>query len=193
MIVAGLLYIGSVIVSLILQDWGNLVIALILVVLSAVPLCTERWVGLKLPLNIQIQYGLLILAGPYLGGYWGLYVAWPPWDTWVHFYSGIFISLALIVALGKTLAAHQLELPVWLEITLLITAKAFIALLWEIAEFSFDVVFDANTQDDNFDTMTDMIVALGPSLVIAAAFYLYRRRGSFRYFGSLLDAGRGKL
>ena len=193
MVLAGLLFIGSAIASLLLQDWGNVVIALILVVLTAVPLSTERWVGLKLPLNLQIQYGLLVLAGPYLGGYWGLYVAWPPWDTWVHFYSGIFISLALIVALGKTLDAHHLVLPVWLEMTLLITVKAFIALVWEIAEFSFDLVFDANTQDDNFDTMTDMIVALGPSLVIAAALYFFRRQGSFTYIGSLLDAGRDKL
>lgn len=193
MIIAGLLFIGSAIVSLILQDWGNAANALILVVLSAVPLFTERWVDLKLPLNIQIQYGLFILAGPYLGGYWGLYVAWPPWDTVVHFYSGIFISLALIVALGKALDAHQLVLPAWLEITLLITTKAFVALLWEIAEFSFDLVFDANTQDDNFDTMTDMIAALGPSLVVAAALYVHRRRRFLTYIGSLLDAGRGKL
>lgn len=82
---------------------------------------------------------------------------------------------------------YRLVLPVWFEIVVLIAVKAFVAFLWEIGEFAFDLIFEANTQDDNFDTMTDMIAGLTPSLIIAAALVLYRRNGRFKYIGSLLQ------
>ncbi len=193
MIATGLLFLGSAGLALSNQWWTEAVIALILVPLVIAPWLAERWTDVVVPLNIQIQYALLVITGPYLGGYWGWYEAWQPWDTVVHFYSGIFISFALLIALGKTLYAYNLELPVWLEVTALISVKAFIALLWEIAEFVFDLIFGTSAQGDNFDTMTDMIAALGPSVMIAAALYLYRRHGKGRYIHNLLEAGRGHL
>lgn len=96
-----------------------------------------------------------------------------------------------MVVLGKTLHTYRLNFPVWLEMVTLITVKAFIALLWEIAEFVFDLMFGTSAQGDNLDTMTDMIAALIPSILIAIALYTYRRKGTFTYIGSLLDAGRG--
>lgn len=192
-IAAALLFVGSAILALAVQDWRNLTIASILVVLSFAPLLAERWAGVKVPLSVQILYVLLLLTAPYLGGYWRWYEIWQPWDTLVYFYSGIFISFALLIALGKTLGAYRLVLPVWLEVVMLITAKAFIALLWEIGEFVFDLIFGTSTQADNLDTMTDMIAGLGPSLVVAALLHGHRQQGAFKYIGSLLDAGQGKL
>lgn len=193
MVFAGLLFLGSSALAILNQWWAEAGIALILIPLVFAPLCAERWTGVRLPLNLQIQYGLLIVAGPYLGSYWNWYDTWSPWDTLVHFYSGFFISFVLVVALGKTGHAFGLELPVWLEMVLLIAVKAFIALLWEIAEFLVDLIFDTSAQVDNFDTMIDMMAALVPSLLIAAALYAYRQHGSCSYIGSLLAAGRGKI
>ena len=182
-----MLFAGSAVLALIAQDWRNLSIALIATILVSAPLLAERWVNLQVPLSIQLQYGLLLLTGPYLGGYWRWYEIWQPWDTVVHLYSGVFVSFALILALGKTLDAYRLRLPVWVEMVMLITAKAFIALAWEIGEFVFDLTFDTRTQGGNFDTMTDMIAGLTPSLIIAGMLFAYRRRGAVRYIGTLLD------
>lgn len=187
MIGAGLLFAGSAVVSLIAQDWRNLSIALIAVLLVFAPILVERWVNLQVPLSIQLQYGLLLLTGPYLGGYWRWYEIWQPWDTVVHLYSGVFVSFALILVLGKILDAYQLSLPVWVEMVMLITAKAFIALAWEIGEFVFDLTFDTRTQGGNFDTMTDMIAGLTPSLLIAGMLLAHRRHGAVRYIGTLLN------
>ncbi|GAA4471364.1 hypothetical protein GCM10023190_00400 [Enteractinococcus fodinae] len=182
-----MLFAGSAVLALIAQDWRNFSIALIATILVFAPLLAERWVNLQVPLSIQLQYGLLLLTGPYLGGYWRWYEIWQPWDTVVHLYSGIFVSFALILALGKTLDAYRLRLPVWVEMVMLITAKAFIALAWEIGEFVFDLTFDTRTQGGNFDTMTDMIAGLTPSLFIAGMLFAYRRRGAVGYIGTLLD------
>ena len=191
MVAAGLLFVCSVGIALANGWQSESVIALVLLPLVVLPWLMERWTGVQVPFNIQIQYAMLIVTGPYLGGYWGWYKAWSPWDTLVHFYSGFFISFALVIALGKTLHTYRLELPVWLEMVALITVKAFIALIWEIAEFVFDLMFGTSAQGDNFDTMTDMIAALIPSMLIAIALYTYRRYGMFTYIGHLLDAGRG--
>ena len=192
MVVTGLVFLGSAALALYNQWWPEALTATVLVPLVATPWLAERWAGVKVPLSIQIQYAVLISAGPYLGGYWNWYEAWSPWDTLVHCYSGFVISFVLVIALGKTIHTYQLHLPVWLEMVVLITVKAFIALLWEIAEFVFDLIFDASAQLDNTDTMTDMIVALAPSVLIAGALYAHRRKGSFTYVGDLLEAARGQ-
>ena len=70
MIVAGLLFVVSAISSLVIQDWRNVTIAMILVVLVFAPILAERWVNLIVPTSLQVQYALLLLTGPYLGGYW---------------------------------------------------------------------------------------------------------------------------
>lgn len=192
MVITGFVFIGSAAFALYNQWWPEAVTASVLAPLVVGPWLVERWADVRVPVSIQIQYALLIVTGPYLGGYWNWYEAWSPWDTLVHCYSGFVISFVLVIALGKTLHTYQLQLPVWLEMAVVITVKAFIALLWEIAEFVFDLIFDASAQLDNADTMTDMIVALVPSVLIAGALYAYRRNGSFAYIGHLLDAGRGQ-
>lgn len=65
--------------------------------------------------------------------------------------------------------------------------KAFVAFVWEVGEFVFDLIFDANTQADNFDTMTDMIAGFTPALLIVAGLVMHRRTGKFTYIGSLLN------
>jgi hypothetical protein len=52
MIVAGLLFVVSAISSLVIQDWRNVTIAMILVVLVFAPILAERWVNLMVPTSL---------------------------------------------------------------------------------------------------------------------------------------------
>jgi hypothetical protein len=151
------------------------------------PILVEKWANLRVPASIQWQYAVLLLAGPYVGEHWGLYDLWDPWDKWVHLYSGFFIAFAIVFALGVTLRRYGLNLPPWVEAVIIISVKASVALLWEVAEFFWDMIFDTTAQDHNFDTMTDMMLGSAPGILVAAALVTHRTRRPIRYLDFLLN------
>jgi hypothetical protein len=151
------------------------------------PILAEKWANLRVPASLQWQYAVLLLAGPYVGEHWGLYHLWDPWDKWVHLYSGFFIAFAIVFALGVTLRRYRLDLPPWVEAVIIISVKASVALLWEVAEFFWDMIFDTTAQDHNFDTMTDMMLGSAPGILVAAALVTHRTRRPIRYLDFLLN------
>lgn len=64
------------------------------------PLAVERAAKIRLPTALHAMYAALLLAGPWAGVALGRYVAWPWWDTLVHFYSGMPIALGSVLLLG---------------------------------------------------------------------------------------------
>lgn len=70
MIVCGLVFLVSGLISALDQDWRNTSIADISVVLVFAPALAERWVQQIIPVNLHVLYAVLRLAGPYLSGYW---------------------------------------------------------------------------------------------------------------------------
>lgn len=187
MIVTGIVVLVSFAVFVVLGMLRETIIAIVIMLTVFVPVVIEKWAKLSIPVSVQVQYAVLLLAGPYLGGALGFYEVWLPWDSVVHFYSGIPASFAIITALGEIQRRYHLALPVWFEVIVLLAVKSCVAFLWETGEFVFDLIFGTNTQNDNFDTMTDMLAGLTPALAIAVALVLYRRSGAFRYIGFLLD------
>lgn len=187
MLCTGVVFLATGIVFGIQGEWARTGIATLLLLTVGVPWLLEYWTRARFPVSLQIQYALLLIAGPYVGGALGLYVAWPPWDTVVHFYSGFPITFAIIAALGVTAQKYRLTFPVWFEVTIVIAIKGFVALLWEFGEFFVDQLLGTTTQNDNFDTMTDMLAGFTPSLLLGAALVLYRCKGWFGYIGALLS------
>ena len=55
--------------------------------------------------------------------------------------------------------------------------SAFIAFLWEVAEFVTDLVSDSNAQVNNLDTMTDMIAGTTSALIVVVVLALTRAGG----------------
>lgn len=174
--------------SAIIRDgWAESLIPGIVIALTIPPFLVEKWARIRIPASLQLLYAVLLLSGPYIGGHLDLYQAWSPWDMVVHLYSGFPVALGIVFALGITLQRYTLTLPPWLEAVVIISVKALVALLWEIAEFIYDELFDQTAQDDNFDTMTDMMAGMLGGVLIAAALLLHRSRGWFRYLGHLLN------
>ena len=176
----------SAVSAIVREGWFEALIPWLVILATIPPLLIERWARIRIPLSLQLQYVVLLLAGPYVGGHLDLYQTWSPWDTVVHFYSGFLVGFAAVYLLGITLRQNGLTLPPWLEAVMIISIKALVALVWEIAEFIYDLVLDKTAQDDNFDTMTDMIAGLIPGILIAAALLLHRSKGWFNYLGFLL-------
>ncbi|RJN32641.1 hypothetical protein [Nesterenkonia natronophila] len=182
-----LLMVVSLLDAVMRADSPPVLVPLLLLPTVLLPLLAEKWANFRVPASLQWQYAVLLLAGPYVGEHWGLYHLWDPWDKWVHLYSGFFIAFAIVFALGVTLRRYRLDLPPWVEAVIVISVKASVALLWEVAEFVWDMIFDTTAQDHNFDTMTDMMLGTAPGILVAAALVTHRTRRPIRYFEFLLN------
>lgn len=169
------------------NGWVGAAIPLVIMLLTAPVIIVEKWARIRIPFSLQLLYAILLLTGPYLGGHVGMYQGWDPWDKWVHLYSGLPVSLGVVLLLGIIQQRYRITLPLWLEVVLVLSIKATVALWWEIVEFLFDEVFDAEAQDHNFDTMTDVILGMVFGVVVSAALVLHRTKGWFSYLGFLLN------
>lgn len=188
MLATAALMVVSAVIGAADEGWAGAVVPLLLLPAAAPPIIVERWARLQIPTSLQWQYAALLLAGPYIGEHLGLYHAWDPWDKFVHLYSGFAIAFGIVFALGTTVRRHRLRLPPWVECVIVISVKASVALLWEVAEFIWDAIFGTGAQDHNFDTMTDMMLGTLPGVLIGGALIVHRSSGRFRYLGFLLNA-----
>lgn len=188
MLATALLMVVSAVIAMVDEGWVGAVVPLLLLPATVPPVVVEKWARIRIPTNLQVQYAVLLVAGPYFGEFIGLYHSWDPWDKVVHFYSGFAIAFGIIFALGVVLRRYSLSLPAWFEAVVIIAVKASVALLWEVAEFFWDLALGTSAQDHNFDTMTDMMIGTLPGVIIAAALILHRNGQRFRYLGSLLNA-----
>lgn len=185
LVTAAIMFVSAVIAAM-LGEW-YLAVAVLTMIPTAAPIIVEKWAKIHIPLNLQWQYAALLLAGPYIGEYFGMYQR-GPWDKLVHLYSGFAIGFGIIFTWGIILRKYQLWLPLWVELAILIVTKGFIAMLWEVAEFFWDLVLGTSAQDHNFDTMTDMMLGTLPSIFTGWALARYRTTGRFAYVGWLLTA-----
>lgn len=78
MIVAAVFFMVSAIMLMMLGYWGPAGIGLLLVLVSGVPRLVEKVAQATVPVSLQVQYAVLSLIGPYIGGALGLYRAWLP-------------------------------------------------------------------------------------------------------------------
>lgn len=186
MVVTAVLMVISGIVAGITGDLMGVAVSALVLLATPPPIIVEKLTRIRIPANLQLQYALLLLAGPYVGEYFGMYHAWDPWDKVVHLYSGFAISFGIVFALGIVIHRYNLSLPPWVEAVILIAVKGCVAMLWEVAEFFWDLIFGTSAQDHNFDTMTDMMLGTLPGFIIAAALLLHRKRRRFGYLESLL-------
>ena len=187
MLTTAVIAVVSAIIAASIGHWYRAVVAVLTMIPAVAPVIVEKWAKIHIPLNLQWQYAALLLAGPYVGEYLGMYQR-GPWDKFVHFYSGFAIGFGIVFALGLVLRKYQLWLPLWVEVTILVLAKGFLAMVWEVAEFFWDLVLGTSAQDHNFDTMTDMMLGTLPAVFTGWALVRYRNMGRFTYIGSLLNA-----
>src|SRR5690625_1134975 len=76
MLVSGLVVVASGIAAALNAAVRNLMISAIVVGLVFLPALVGRWVDVVMPPSLQRRYALVLVAGPYLGGYWRGYPGW---------------------------------------------------------------------------------------------------------------------
>ncbi len=140
-------------------------------------------VPLFLFLSLYGSYGSNGHCYRYLGcntGFFG-------YDMAVHFLSGIADAALAILLMREFPSLNLLTKYFWKDLLSILSVVVFIAFLWEFAEFCWDyfrililhmdLAFPNKLyQPSNEDTMGDMLVAIIGALLVAPAFFAWRRR-----------------
>jgi len=118
--------------------------------------------------------------------YWYWIIPW--FDIPMHFLGGFWLAAAFITLNSKLRIKNSefaVKLPNYL-ITILITLSfaAFIGVLWEFAEFLFDIFISSGgyakiVQQDAADTLGDLFFDLLGGLTVAIIFLIGRRKANF--------------
>lgn len=88
MLTAAVIAVVSAILAASIDHWYLAVVAVLTLIPTVAPVIVEKWAKIYIPLSLQWQYAALLLAGPYVGEYLGMYQR-GAWDKVVHLYSVI--------------------------------------------------------------------------------------------------------
>ena len=126
----------------------------------------------KATLLLYFLSQLFIFLSMFLGRIISIYSIFPYWDKFVHFYSGIilfFIGLAIFTTLCKSNLNKNFSLSILFGIFFSISMAG----LWEIYEFTTDLLLKLNSQNHSLtDTMIDMICG-SISTIISSIIYIF--------------------
>lgn len=153
------------------------------------PRLLSRPLGIDIPHGLYIAYMLFLWAAIFLGEFALLYYRVPFWDTLMHFFSAVLLTL-LGLSLPTLITGEEIS-PLLCTI-LAVGFSVTVGVLWEVYEFSFDGILGLNMQKFATltrsglasltgraaltDTMTDLIVDLIGSLVPSVAAGIYIRK-----------------
>ena len=167
-----LVMLGGAAVTFAKGDQLHLLTSVFTFCISFLPLVLERRLRVRIPMAIQTVYVGFIFASMFAGEVFGLYGKIWPWDDWMHFASGVLISIGVVLWL-TILSSRGMKLPSWLQSYLILASAAFVAVLWELAEFTSDQLFGTFSQGgDLTDTMIDLLYDVFGAAIVAAAWRL---------------------
>lgn len=167
-----LVMLGGAVVTLIKGDQLHLLTSVFTFCISFLPLALERRLRVRIPMLIQTVYVAFIFASMFAGEVFGLYGRIWPWDDWMHFASGVLISAGVVMWL-MILKDRGMKLPSWLQSYMILASAAFVAVLWELAEFASDQLFGTFSQGaDLADTMLDLLYDVSGAAIVAIGWRL---------------------
>ena len=167
-----LVMLGGAVGTFMRGDQLHLLTSVFTFCISFLPLVLERRLRVRIPMLIQTVYVAFIFASMFAGEVFGLYGKIWPWDDWMHFASGVLISIGVVLWL-TILNSRGMKLPSWLQGYLILASAAFVAVLWELAEFASDQLFGTFSQGgDLTDTMLDLLYDVSGAVIVAVAWRL---------------------
>lgn len=115
-----------------------------------------------------------------VGSIMNLYRLWAPYDKIVHFFSGVLIAAFAAMLFQKIIDRRRLDYHQRSKLTGIAALFVFFAAsagagLWEITEFTIDILVSGGMQRGMVDTITDMIAGnLGGLLYGLILYFGYR-------------------
>lgn len=165
------LFMGIILVASVIEEaWFDASVAAAGIVSGLIPFILEKVFKTEFDAKMKVAYILFLFASQYLGSIVGLYSnGW--WDTFLHVLSGVFIAFLGYDFFSRLDDDIRLEMPKRFVFVYIVVFAMAGAALWEMYEFTSDLVLNTTMQGNgNDDTMVDIIAgSLGG---ILAAFLL---------------------
>lgn len=149
-------------------DWYEVGIRLTIILTALVPTMVRKILHLKISYTMELVYLLFIIFGHFIGSILGIYNEISHYDKIMHTLSGVLTSFIALIILNNI---NQYKFKnVIFNIVFMIVFSLAVAGIWEIFEFTNDILFQADAQKVAIsgvnDTMLDMIVALFGSILV---------------------------
>ena len=154
----------AMIASCLSGHYENLFVCTLSLVLFLVPAFFEINFGIELPSALEIIILLFIFAAEILGELGSYYVKVPIWDTALHTINGFLcaaVGFSLVDIINRNERFKFRLSPLFLAIVAFCFSMT-IGVLWEMFEFTADMVFKTDMQKD-FVVHTISSVALDPT------------------------------
>jgi len=169
----------NVIYAIATGAWDQVPTGLVLFLIALVPYLVTWKMKITFPWFVYFLVSLALLI--HTSGYiQARYITYPNWDLLAHTISGSILSIVGFVAILFVDRMRKYNLDP-LGMAFFIVGFGMVGeYLWEIFEFIIDQTIGGSLagpmQADNFDTMTDMIFVLIPSIIVALGCYYYLKR-----------------
>lgn len=182
--------------------WYNAFLTLLAFILILFAWKGQERYEVYLPGELQLTVILFIYIGLFLGGAVNFYDTYPWLDSVMHFTSGLglgFVGFLIPYSLYKT---GKLEAPPVLLAIFGFSFALSLGSLWEMYEFGMDSFFSLDMQRAEdleqvygvfktrlglLDTMKDLLLNAGGTLIASFTGYLYLKKGEFFLFAGVVD------
>jgi hypothetical protein len=144
-------------------------IAIIALAITFIPITLEKLLNIKIPatfeiINLMAIYGLLLLGE--IRGYFHEYIWWSILTSFTASLILGFTGLTFTHVLVKTQRINKNKI---LAAILILTFTLSLATLWELFEFTLDLILSTGLQQSLLDTMQDLTInAIGAILITIA-------------------------
>lgn len=149
-VVLRLIVIAVLLLSLFDRRFENVFVCSLTLILFLVPAFFQKNFGIELPTTLEIIIMLFIFAAEILGEIGAYYVKVPLWDTMLHTVNGFLcaaIGFSLVDLLNRNNRFKFHLSPLYLSIVAFCFSMT-IGVLWEMFEFSADMLFATDMQKD---------------------------------------------
>jgi len=176
------------------KRWFTLFITFLTIVLTFLPFLLERKYKIDIPESFEILMVLFIYAALYLGEVQKFYLKFWWWDIFLHFWAAMALGMIGLTILFIIYKKRKIKAkPIWILLFAFSFAVS-IGVIWEIFEFSMDLIFKTNMQKSMLgdtsgltDTMIDLIMDSLGALISATIGYFYIKKKKKGYFTGTME------
>ncbi|MFM9995772.1 MAG: hypothetical protein ACKVU4_08230 [Phycisphaerales bacterium] len=175
------------------QDWENVFLTLVVIVLNVVPAFVLRRYRIYVPPEFQLIAAAFVFLSVFLGSAGDFYERYWWWDLVLHTSSGVLLGVVGWIVLFLLIQADRLPRTIGsgLLCSFGVTFAVSLGVLWEIFEYAVDSIRPESNMMSRetgvADTMNDLIVNFAGAVLVAYLGWGYFRAGRHSF---LVDAVR---